>query len=294
MDIVKEIKGPYDFDQGLKRLTIDPIQNVDINNRSIKVPLFIENTPVVANVTALGTIENPKFHIQANTSMVDEQKLLRRIEEVFHWNIPFRKMNDHFSEKDIASLFSAFRGTPLILDFQRYGSLMKAIIHQQLNMTFAYRLTERFVKTFGDHVEGVWFYPKPEVVSELPYSALTELQFSHRKAEYVIDTSRKIVDGQLDLEKLTEEDDETVMETLKKVRGIGRWTAENFLMFALGRLDHLPVQDIGVQNGLKHFFEFDEKPKMEWIEERGKAWAPYRTYATLYIWESIENPVHVE
>ena len=106
---------------------------------------------------------------------------------------------------------------------------MKCIIHQQLNLSFAYTLTGRFVHTFGEQKDGVWFYPLPETIAQLDYNDLRELQFSMRKAEYVIDTSRMIADGRLDLDELDQLSDEDIMEKLVKIRGIGPWTVQNVL-----------------------------------------------------------------
>ncbi len=76
---------------------------------------------------------------------------------------------------------------------------MKTIIHQQLNMSFAQTLTERFVKTYGEKVEDTWFYPEPDKVAVIPYEKLQAMQFSRRKAEYVIDTAKQVVQGHINL-----------------------------------------------------------------------------------------------
>ena len=89
-----------------------------------------------------------------------------------------------------------------MLDFHLYHCLMKCIIHQQLNLSFAYELTKRFVHTYGEQIEGVWFDPLPETIASLETEDLRKLQFSQRKAEYVIDVSKRIVSGSLCLEEL--------------------------------------------------------------------------------------------
>src|SRR5690606_11410274 len=150
---------------------------------------------------------------------------------------------------------------------------------QQLNLSFAHRLTERFVKTFGTKIDSTWFYPTPEKVSTLSYEELQELQFSRRKAEYVIDTSKQIVEGKLRLEGFTKVKSEDVIKELTKIRGIGPWTARSFLLFGLGRKDQLPANDIGIQNAIKKLFGLEQKPTAEEVKSYALSWAPYESYA---------------
>ncbi|WP_252314521.1 DNA-3-methyladenine glycosylase [Sinobaca sp. H24] len=93
-----------------------------------------------------------------------------------------------------------------------YGCLVKTIIHQQLNMAFAYTLSTRFVERYGERSDGAWFYPSPEKTASLTAADLTELQFSRRKAEYVIDTSRQIAEGSLSLEEMETNASEDVIK----------------------------------------------------------------------------------
>ncbi|WP_280770185.1 DNA-3-methyladenine glycosylase family protein [Salipaludibacillus daqingensis] len=290
MDETLKINGPYNFHQALKRLQIDPLLNINMDEQEITIPTWVDGYPIVVKMKQLGTFENPSFHITTKEDIpVSSDKVVQQLSHLFHWNTPLEKVADFFQNNELAPLFEHFRGTPFVCDFQLYGSLMKGITHQQLNMTFAYTLSERFVKTFGFEQEGAWFYPKPERVCEIEVDELRKLQFSQRKAEYVIDTSKRIVEGKLDLEQLAKESDEEVIKTLVKVRGIGPWTAENFLMFGLGRMDLFPIQDVGVQNGMKKFYNWDTKPTYETMLDKSANWKPYRTYATLYLWESIET-----
>jgi len=157
-------------------------------------------------------------------------------------------------------------------------------------MAFAQVLTKRFVTTYGEQVEGVWFYPTPQQVAVIPYEALQDMQFSRRKAEYVIDTAKRIVANQLDLYSFFDKSDADVMDELIKIRGIGAWTAQNWLMFSLGRHDHFPSSDIGIQKALKLYLRLDEKPTTQQVEEWNKAWKPYRSYAAMTLWRSIEEP----
>lgn len=282
-----EIEPPYDFDRVLERFSMDPLNVIDSEKRLVKVPLYINKEPVVTEIQSIGTKDRPSFLITGNNDEVKDE-IIERLATIFQWNVPLQQIQHHFANTNIESIFEAHEGTPLMLDNDPYSCLMKCIIHQQLNMAFAITLTERFVKTFGREVDGVWFYPLPEEVAKLSYDELKALQFSGRKAEYVIDTSKLLADGTLDVQQLTQMSDEEITKTLVKIRGIGPWTAQNFLLFGLGRQNLFPKADIGIQNAIKKLFGLEQKPTSEQMDEFSKSWSPYLSYATLYLWRSIE------
>ena len=281
------VQPPYNFDRVLDRLSINPLIDLNKDERSVKVPFYIKNEPLVVTVKATGTTENPNFVVKGTQTDLSEQAL-QQVSHILQWDVPLDKIQDHFLQTDLRDIFIEHRGTPLVLDFDPYYCLMKCIIHQQLNMTFAYTLTSRFVTTFGEEIEGMWVHPRPEKIAELTVEDLRELQFSGRKAEYVIDTSKLIAAGELTLNDLQSKTDDKVIETLVKVRGVGKWTAENFLLFALGRPNLFPMADIGIQNAIKKLYNLEKKSSYEQMEEYSKPWEPYLSYASLYLWRSIE------
>ncbi|WP_409253162.1 DNA-3-methyladenine glycosylase family protein [Bacillus sp. SCS-153A] len=286
-EVTITVLPPYDFDLVLDRLSLDPLNAVDIENRTVKVPFYGEKDEVLT-VTATGTADHPSFLITMESEDADNSRLtfLRR---VFQWEGTLKDIHQHFLETDLKHIFVEHAGTPIVLEFSPYAVLMKSIIHQQLNLSFAFTLTQRFVHKYGRQKDGVWFYPRPAEIAELEISELRDLQFSQRKAEYVIGVSKEIAEGRLNLQELERKSDEEILKELVKLRGIGPWTAENFLMFALGRQNLFPKTDIGIQNALKKLYEMDRKPTLAEIEEMSATWAPYLSYASLYLWRSIEN-----
>ena len=282
-----EIQPPYDFSRVLERLSLDPLSNIDIEKQKIIVPLYVNGTPVPVSVQSIGTKERPSFLIAAEHDDLKEA-VIERISDIFQWKTPLTPIHNHFLNTELRDIFIQHEGTPLILDFDPYFCLMKCLIHQQLNLKFAFRLTERFVKTFGREINGVWFYPRPEEVAKISYDQLRELQFSYRKAEYVIDTSKLIANEKLDLEQLRNAPDEEVAKALLPIRGIGPWTVQNFLLFGFGRPNLFPKADIGLQNAIKKLLNLKTKPSYEQMDELSKHWEPYLSYASLYLWRSIE------
>ncbi|WP_226645391.1 DNA-3-methyladenine glycosylase family protein [Mesobacillus subterraneus] len=279
------ISGPYNFDLALSRLALDPLHFVDIEKRIVKVPLVFNHKKIVAEVTGTGSLEKPEFIIRADHK---KEMTLQRLYEIFQWNVELIHIHEHFQSTELKDLFNEHYGTPLVLEFDPFSSLIKSIIHQQVNLKFAFTLTERFVHSFGEELDGVWFYPSPEKVAQLTVEELRELQFSGRKAEYVIGIAELAASGQLDFGKMKSKPDAEVAQELIKVRGVGPWTVENFLMFALGRPNLFPMGDIGIQNALKKYFNLEEKPTLAQMEKYKEPWNPYLSYASLYLWRSIE------
>lgn len=277
----------YDFDYSLYRISFDPLASVQIEERFVSIPFVMGNEKHIIHVQAIGSTKQPRFIVKSKDAK-RKNEILEFIVDLFQWKKDLAKIKNHFIGTNLVSLFNQYPGTPIVREFDLYYSLMKTIIHQQLNMKFAYVLSTRFVERYGEQVEGVWFYPTPERIASIKVEDLRELQFSGRKAEYVIDTSRLIAEGKLDLNELKGKADEEILSELIKIRGVGRWTAENWLMFGLGREDQFPKADIGIQNAVKKFLAMDQKPTKEVLEEISQEWYPYRSYASLTLWRSIE------
>lgn len=280
-------EGPYDFDRVLDRLSLDPVIFLNKEDKFVMVPVIIDENPFVIKVQAVGSTMKPSFEISGSDESVKELAL-KTVQRIFQWDFSLHTLGLHFQTTNIAEIFRQHAGTPIVLEFNLYSCLMKCIIHQQLNLAFAHTLTKRFVTTFGYQVDDVWFYPKPETIAALEYEDLKALQFSGRKAEYVIDTSRLISQGKLNLTELDMLSDEEIMKKLIKVRGIGPWTVQNLLLAGLGRPNLFPKADIGIQKAIQKHFNLEKKPTSEEMDQYSKLWAPYLSYATLYLWRSIE------
>lgn len=275
-----ELPFAYQFEEAIGRLALDPLNAVDMERKIVKVPLDSS----IITLQSIGTFEEPKFNILG----IESEQQLKKMMSIFHFDRSLEPVSAHFAQTNLAELFTKFEGTPIITDFSLYANLMKSIIHQQLNLSFARTLTTRFVEAFGKQVDGVWVYPTPEEIAKLDVDTLRRMQFSTRKAEYIIGISHAIAEGMLNLEILSTESDEAIIKLLTKYRGIGPWTAESFLLFGLRRENLFPIADIGLQNSLKQIWNMESKPSKEEISSQFKDWSPYLSYAALYLWRNIE------
>ena len=164
-----------------------------------------------------------------------------------------------------------------------YEALARAICGQQLSTKAAATIWERVEALFGGDT------PKPsEVVAKDPQE-LRDAGLSWSKVSYFRDLAEHVLDGELDLSRLPELPDEEVIEELTAIKGIGRWTAEMFLIFHLGRPDVLSTGDLGIRKGAQLAHGLGEMPTPAKLEEMGERWRPHRTLACLYLWRSLDN-----
>ena len=165
-----------------------------------------------------------------------------------------------------------------------YLSLIEAIIYQQLTGKAAGTIYNRFLKYFDGNI------PEPQQILSSPEVELrAKVGLSRMKIAYLKDLAAHVADGRLNLIDLPEMTDEDVITQLSRVKGIGRWTAEMFLIFCLGREDVLPVTDLGLRNAMKRTYLLDELPKPDKMIEIANPWRPYRSIATWYMWKSLSN-----
>lgn len=279
------VQGPYDFERVLDRMSLDPLVSMDKAALRLSLPFRGADKQAV-HITFTGSRAEPSFKIEGKS---DQQAAILFVQRVLQLERGLRDIHEHFKGSTLKTIFEEHAGTPLVLEPSPYSCLLKSVIHQQLNMSFAATLTERFVTTFGEQVDNVWFYPEPDTVADISIERLRDMQFSQRKAEYLIGIGEKLSSGELDLSALSEKDDETVIKELVKIRGIGPWTAQSVLLFGFGRMDIFLPADIGIQNALKKHFQLDEKPALDEMEKWQQDWRPYSSYASLYLWRSIET-----
>ena len=163
-----------------------------------------------------------------------------------------------------------------------FAVLVESIISQQLAGAAAEAIFGRFKKLYPK-------FPAANQILKTKNAKLRSVGLSGMKVEYLKDLAQKIKDGKLKMRSLSKMTDDDVIEHLTQVKGIGRWTAEMFLIFSLGRLDILPTGDLGLRKGVQMAFSLSELPKPKEVEEIGIRWKPYRSVATWYLWKSLQK-----
>lgn len=164
-----------------------------------------------------------------------------------------------------------------------FAALVRTITAQQISTRAAATIHGRLLALMPAGV-------LPETLLALTDDQLRQAGLSRQKTLYVRDLAAKAASGELPLHTLHELSDEEVVEAIVKVKGLGRWSAEMFLMFRLRRPDVLPVDDLGIVTAIQRLYGLRRRPKPDRIRKIGEAWRPYRTVACWYLWRSLEKP----
>ena len=164
-----------------------------------------------------------------------------------------------------------------------YGTLVRAIVGQQLSTKAAATIYGRVLELFEGHT------PAPKQLLKVDPDRLRAAGLSRAKVVYLQDLAQHVEDGALELELLPDLPDEEVAEQLTAIKGLGRWTADMFLMFHLGRPDILPVGDQGIRRAIQVEYGLRKLPDAKRMQKIARPWQPYRTLACLYLWSSLDN-----
>ncbi len=175
-------------------------------------------------------------------------------------------------------VFLARRGEPFV-------TLARAIVGQQISVKAAQSVWDRVVTCAGAVTPEGILLKKP--------SELRACGLSDRKTEYIVDLARRFADGLVHPYRWPEMSDEEVIADLVQVRGIGRWTAEMFLIFSLLRPDVFPLDDLGLQKGIRGAYFRNRRIALKTMAKLGETWRPWRSVATWYLWRSLD-PLPVE
>lgn len=132
--------------------------------------------------------------------------------------------------------------------------------------------------------------PTPSELAAVNDESLRGVGLSRQKLAYLKDLAVRVASGDVPIETLHELPDDGVIDALIRVKGVGRWTAQMFLMFRLGRPDVLPELDLGIQNAIKRAYRLRKRPTPDRVAKIGAPWAPYRTVASWYLWRSLDLP----
>jgi DNA-3-methyladenine glycosylase II len=164
-----------------------------------------------------------------------------------------------------------------------YDALVRSIVFQQLSGKAAGTILRRFCELYPNK------RPRAEQVLASTEEALRGVGLSRQKIGYLRDLSARVADRSLPLAHLGRLSDDAIIEHLIQVKGIGRWTAQMFLMFRLGRPDVLPELDLGVQSAIQRAYGLKRRPSPKEVLAMGKKWRPYASVASWYLWRSLEN-----
>lgn len=166
---------------------------------------------------------------------------------------------------------------------QFFLKLTRAIVGQQLSVKVASVIINRFYTLFDDGIVTA------EKILQLEDQAMRDIGMSWAKVKYVKDLALKTSKGEIAFDRMPTMSEQEVIDELTKVKGIGRWTAEMFLMFTLGKEDVFSYGDLGLRRAIEKIYQFEKDANVALFEPIVKKWKPYRTYAALALWHSLDN-----
>jgi DNA-3-methyladenine glycosylase II len=173
----------------------------------------------------------------------------------------------------------------------RFGTLAGSIVSQQIATAAATAIKGRLETAIKENRKTTPKRGQPycaETILDFSVDELRAIGLSRQKANYIQSLAQHVVDGDVDLSKIHKLEDEAIIKILTQVKGIGRWTAQMFLIFSLARMDVLPVDDLGIKTAVKNAYGLDELPDRQKMEAIAEPWRPYASIASWYMWRSLE------
>lgn len=263
-----------------------------IEGKSLRKAVRLHEKPIYFEISEQAPSQLTVNYVTSGGPGASGEHLREYIMALFDLNtdlLPFYQLGeqDELLEPVIQKLY----GLRIVGIPDLFEALCWAIIGQQINLTFAYTLKRRFVETFGHRIEHegqlYFIFPSSALVAQLSVSDLTALQFSARKAAYIIGIAKAITHQELTKAQLQTLSLEQAKEQLVQWKGIGNWTANYVLMKSLQMRDAFPIEDVGLHNALKKLMKLSQKPTLPAIEQWAKPWSGWRAYLTFYLWQTL-------
>ena len=191
----------------------------------------------------------------------------------------------HLSSVDpkMEKLINKYEKPYFVKENNYFESIVRSIIYQQLSTKSASKIYGRFNKLFENGSLN------PESVIEQSNDTYRSIGLSRQKISYIFNVADAYTNGMIP-QNFDKYGDEDIINTLIQIKGIGKWTAQMFLMFTLNRPDILPELDLGINKGFKIYFKLNQLPSEDYMQKKAEKWRPYRTLACWYLWRLVEGP----
>ena len=167
-----------------------------------------------------------------------------------------------------------------------YQELVESIVSQQLSVKASATILKRFVDLFPGND-----FPTPEQILKVDIETLRSVGLSRQKGSYIQDLALKVIEGTVTFGELDKLSNDEIVKELTQIKGVGVWTVHMFLMFCMGRLDVLPLGDLGIKNGVQKLYGLEHVPTPDDIIRIAEtnSWHPYESVASWYVWHSLDN-----
>jgi DNA-3-methyladenine glycosylase II len=185
----------------------------------------------------------------------------------------------------LKSFLQKFRVPVLPIEKNYFWALCRSVIYQQISGKAAKKISDRYLSLFDQGIKM-----RPVDVTEIDIEKIHKVGISRQKSSYIKNIADAFRNNIINEKNISDLEDQEIIKQLTSIKGVGRWTAEMFLIFTLRRTDVFPVTDLGVQKGFQIFYSLDDLPTIEVMNEKSESWRPYRTIMSLYLWYAVEGP----
>jgi DNA-3-methyladenine glycosylase II len=283
---------PFDFDLSAKIFSDGDRQIRKYENGKYWQVVRVNNTLILITITSSGTVEKPRLlvELKSNEEISNDDKKIAKeiISFLFDLKLNLKPFYEKVKNDKVMSKFvRKLRGLKGPATATAFEALVDSIIEQQISLNVANSLEGNVIKTFGDilKVNGEVYYvfPTPQKLASATVWQLRKCGLSQKKAEYIRDVSKLIVDGKLNLDKLKDyEDAREIVNELDKVRGIGVWTAELTMVRGMHK-DAIPADDLGLRRHISHYYCNDRKISSEEARRIAEKWGKWKGLASFYL-----------
>ena len=186
---------------------------------------------------------------------------------------------------NLSKFLKSYNVPTLPVEKNYFWSLCRSVIYQQISGKAAKKISDRYLSLYANGERM-----SPSEVIDIDIKKIFKVGISRQKASYIKNIAHAFNTKIIDEKNISKLNDREIIDQLTTIKGVGKWTAEMFLIFTLRRSDIFPVTDLGVQKGFKIFYSLDDLPTIELMNKKSESWKPYRTIMSLYLWYAVEGP----
>jgi DNA-3-methyladenine glycosylase II len=261
----------------------------------------VDDSLILVTMKALGTVDNPKISVELRSdhkiSEANKENVKQTVSAMLNLDLDLKPFYKHAKkDKILTDIIHKLRGLKIPATPTVFEALIDSITEQQISLNVAHTLERRLIKTFGKALrldgEVYYAYPAPKEFASARLEQLRRCGLSQKKAEYIKEASRMIVDGRLNLEGFKRYDDaQNIISELDKMRGIGVWTAELTIVRGMRKLDVVPADDLGLRRVISHHYCGGKKISGTEARKVAEKWGKWKGLATFYliIADAMEN-----
>jgi DNA-3-methyladenine glycosylase II len=284
---------PFDFDLSARIFSNGDEQIRKYENGKYRQVIRTNNKLILIMVKSSGSVDAPALSVELKSNQKISENDRRKAEETISYILNLGLDLETFYEavkndRIMADITAKLRGLKSPTTPTVFESLVSSIIEQQISLIVAHSMEAKVVKAFGDalRVDGrdYYIFPTPQGLASATIGEFRQCGLSEKKAEYIRDVSKSIIEGKLDLEGLKAyEDTEAVLDELIKIRGIGLWTAEMTVLRGMRRLEEMPADDIGLRRCIAHYYSNDQRIPADEARRIAKKWGNWKGLAAFYL-----------